>query len=134
MTFYEQRESFRLPREEIREMSASSPQQSQKAQTFMSGVASGALTSIVLQPFDVLRTRLQITGQPMLVTMRTLVEERGISVLWQGATPTVSIISTVQQEGERKEQHVGIRLEVPFFVFDSFGCAVVTTFFFCGVI
>ncbi|KAL1530708.1 hypothetical protein AB1Y20_001607 [Prymnesium parvum] len=61
----------------------------------LSGGASGAAVSVVLQPFDVLRTRMQAdasagAGEGALRTCRAVVAEGGWRNLWRGSTATVA--------------------------------------------
>lgn len=62
----------------------------------MSGAASGACVSVVLQPLDVIRTRMQSdatsgVGRTFLQTIRAVASEgNGVQNLWRGSSATVA--------------------------------------------
>lgn len=53
----------------------------------ISGASSGFVTGLVLQPFDVVKTRLQETrsGVSRMTILRSIYQERGILGFWRGA-------------------------------------------------
>lgn len=74
--------------------------------SFLSGATSGCLSTLALQPLDVVKTRMQISAaysrsihlQPALIlepnagvidTFRGIVRQDGVSGLWRGVTPSV---------------------------------------------
>ncbi|KAK9864781.1 hypothetical protein WJX84_009508 [Apatococcus fuscideae] len=64
----------------------------------LSGLVSGAVVSVTLQPFDVVRTRMQGDAanrimQGSLRTCRTIIAEAGPRGLWRGTSPTMVRLS-----------------------------------------
>lgn len=74
--------------------------------SFLSGATSGCVSTLVLQPLDVVKTRMQMSAaysrsihlQPALIlepnaglikTFRAIITQDGISGLWRGVTPSV---------------------------------------------
>jgi solute carrier family 25, member 38 len=59
-----------------------------------SGALSGALVSVTLQPFDVVRTRMQAdatagAARSLLRTIRSVTDDGGVRNLWRGSSATV---------------------------------------------
>lgn len=64
----------------------------------VSGAIAGAFISAIVQPLDVVRTRMQAdaainVSKSTLATLRTVIAERGIRGLWMGTGPTVIRLS-----------------------------------------
>lgn len=74
--------------------------------SFLSGATSGCVSTLVLQPLDVVKTRMQMSAaysrsihlQPALIlepnagiikTFRAIISQDGLSGLWRGVTPSV---------------------------------------------
>jgi len=63
-----------------------------------SGALSGAFISAIVQPLDVVRTRMQADAaggalRGTITTLRTVLSERGLAGLWMGTGPTVVRLS-----------------------------------------
>ena len=70
-------------------------QQTKAIASAASGAVSGALISVTLQPFDVVRTRMQADAtagkaRSLLQTVRAIAAEGGTKNLWRGSAATVT--------------------------------------------